>query len=53
MPRLFAAIAIPEPTAQTLDRVRQPTPGAFWIPPSDMHLTLRFVGDVEIGRAHV
>ena len=51
MPRLFAAIAIPEPTAQTLDRVRQPTPGAFWIPPSDMHLTLRFVGDVDNAHA--
>lgn len=47
MPRLFAAIPIPEPVALTLDRVRQPTPGAFWIPPSDMHITLRFVGDVS------
>ncbi len=47
MPRLFAAIPIPADIAETLDRVRQPTPGAFWIPPSDMHLTLRFVGDID------
>jgi RNA 2',3'-cyclic 3'-phosphodiesterase len=51
MPRLFAAIAMPEDIALTLDRVRQPTPGAFWIPPSDMHLTLRFVGDIGRGEA--
>lgn len=51
MPRLFAAIVMPEEIATTLDRVRQPTPGAFWIPPTDMHLTLRFVGDVGKGQA--
>lgn len=47
MPRLFAAIPIPEPVCLTLDKVRQPTPGAFWTPLSDMHLTLRFVGDIS------
>ena len=51
MPRLFAAIQIPEPIALTLDRIRQPTPGAWWIPPADMHLTLRFVGDIGMGQA--
>jgi 2'-5' RNA ligase len=51
MPRLFAAIPIPETVALTLDRVRQPTPGAFWIPPGDMHLTLRFIGDVTNAQA--
>lgn len=51
MPRLFAAIPIPEATALTLDRVRQPTPGAFWTPLADMHLTLRFIGDVDAARA--
>jgi RNA 2',3'-cyclic 3'-phosphodiesterase len=51
MPRLFAAIPIPPDIALTLDRVRQPTPGAFWIPTTDMHLTLRFVGDIGKGEA--
>jgi RNA 2',3'-cyclic 3'-phosphodiesterase len=51
MPRLFAAIVMPAEIAATLDRVRQPTPGAFWIPPSDMHLTLRFVGDIGNAQA--
>lgn len=52
MPRLFAAIAIPADIAETLDRVRQPTPGAYWIKPEDMHITLRFAGDIDNGRAH-
>ena len=51
MPRLFAAISIPQEVALTLDRVRQPTPGAFWIPTSDMHLTLRFAGDMSPSQA--
>ncbi len=51
MPRLFAAIPIPEPIALTLDRIRQPTPGAWWILPADMHLTLRFAGDIGMGQA--
>ncbi len=51
MPRLFAAIAMPDEIALTLDRVRQPTPGARWIPPADMHLTLRFVGDIGNAQA--
>ena len=51
MPRLFAAITMPDDISATLDRVRQPTPGAWWIPPSDMHLTLRFAGDIGNGQA--
>jgi RNA 2',3'-cyclic 3'-phosphodiesterase len=51
MPRLFAAIPMPADVALTLDRVRQPTPGAWWIPPADMHLTLRFAGDIGMDKA--
>jgi RNA 2',3'-cyclic 3'-phosphodiesterase len=46
MPRLFSAIEIPRDVALRLSMLRAPITGASWIDPEDMHLTLRFVGDV-------
>ncbi|MEZ5843606.1 MAG: RNA 2',3'-cyclic phosphodiesterase [Hyphomicrobiaceae bacterium] len=46
MPRLFAAIEIPDEIAAGLERLRQPLPGARWLEPQSYHLTLRFFGDV-------
>lgn len=47
MIRLFAAIPIPSEISDGLFKLRQPIPGAKWIEPSDYHLTLCFVGDID------
>jgi 2'-5' RNA ligase len=47
MPRLFTAIEIPAPIRQRLAFVRAPLGGAKWIEPEDMHITLRFAGDID------
>ncbi len=51
MPRLFAAIVPPPEIRAALDHIRRPTPGARWIDPGDLHLTLRFAGDIGNGPA--
>jgi 2'-5' RNA ligase len=47
MPRLFTAIEIPPAIRQRLSFLRAPLGGAKWIEPEDMHLTLRFAGDID------
>jgi 2'-5' RNA ligase len=50
MPRLFIAIDLPEDIRQELLTLCCGLPGARWIRPEQMHLTLRFIGDVDGGR---
>lgn len=47
MPRLFAAVEIPEAIRQRLALIRAPFPGTRWIAPENMHVTLRFFGDID------
>lgn len=47
MPRLFAAVAMPEEIASSLDRLCTGLPDARWTDPDDFHLTLRFIGEVD------
>ncbi|KAB2920102.1 MAG: RNA 2',3'-cyclic phosphodiesterase [Hyphomicrobiaceae bacterium] len=47
MPRLFTALEIPASIRTQLSLIRAPLNGAKWISADDMHITLRFVGDVE------
>lgn len=47
MPRLFTAIEIPASIRQRLAFLRSPLPGAKWIEAEDMHITLRFAGDLD------
>ncbi|MGE0022631.1 MAG: RNA 2',3'-cyclic phosphodiesterase [Hyphomicrobium sp.] len=47
MPRLFTAIAIPPELADALADLAMPLAGARWVEPEDMHLTLRFAGDID------
>jgi RNA 2',3'-cyclic 3'-phosphodiesterase len=47
MPRLFTAIEIPEPMRTRLSLLRAPISGAKWVQPEDMHITLRFAGDID------
>jgi 2'-5' RNA ligase len=52
MPRLFVAIEIPRDVGTNLSLMRGGLPGARWIDPENYHLTLRFIGDVDIRTAH-
>ena len=52
MPRLFTAIEIPADVAQMLAFLRGGLPGARWIDPENYHITLRFIGDVDVNVAH-
>lgn len=49
MPRLFVAIALPEWVKDDLERLQAGVPGARWVDREQMHLTLRFIGDVDGG----
>jgi 2'-5' RNA ligase len=45
--RLFVAIDLPEETRKAIDRLREPLSGARWVPTDQLHLTLRFLGEVD------
>jgi 2'-5' RNA ligase len=47
MPRLFTAIEIPEAIRVRLSLLRAPLSGAKWIEPENMHITVRFAGDID------
>jgi 2'-5' RNA ligase len=47
MPRLFTGIEIPPATREEIVRLRQPLPGGKWVEPENLHLTLRFAGDID------
>src|SRR5262245_29411698 len=44
--RLFAAIALPDPVAERLLPLMKGVPGAKWRPRENLHMTLRFFGEV-------
>ncbi len=46
MYRLFAALALPEDIVLRLQGLCGGVPGAFWETAENLHLTLRFIGDV-------
>lgn len=48
MPRLFTGLEIPVGVADALDGYQSGLRGARWIDPADFHITLRFLGDVEL-----
>ena len=47
MYRLFVSIELPEAVKQTLLRLACDVPGARWVDPEQIHLTLRFIGEVD------
>jgi 2'-5' RNA ligase len=49
--RLFVALPIPEQLRLRLTGLRGQIPGARWVPPENMHLTLRFIGELDEHRA--
>ena len=47
MIRLFVAIPLPGPVRSRLESLCGGLRGAKWVRPENMHLTLRFIGDVQ------
>lgn len=47
MLRLFAGLEIPQLHRLQLSFVKSPLAGAKWVEADDMHLTLRFAGDID------
>jgi 2'-5' RNA ligase len=47
VPRLFTGLEVPADVASALSSLRGGISGARWVAPSDYHITLRFVGDVD------
>ncbi|MDA8230898.1 MAG: RNA 2',3'-cyclic phosphodiesterase [Magnetospirillum sp.] len=52
MIRLFAGIPLDPQVAERLASLAAGIPGARWIEARNLHLTLRFIGDVDEGLAH-
>ena len=52
MIRLFVALALPEDVRRRLEMLRGGIPGARWQSAEHMHLTLRFIGEVDGGAFH-
>lgn len=49
MPRLFVGLPLPEPVRDRLAMLGAGIPGARWVAAENLHLTLRFVGEVDFG----
>jgi RNA 2',3'-cyclic 3'-phosphodiesterase len=47
MPRLFVSLDLPDWVRESLAEIAGGLPGASWLPPEQLHLTLRFIGEVE------
>ena len=52
MPRLFTALELPPEVRAALAGMRGGLVGARWSEPDDYHLTLRFIGDVDVFTAN-
>jgi RNA 2',3'-cyclic 3'-phosphodiesterase len=50
MIRLFVGLELPEELRLRLTALRGGVPGARWVKPESMHLTVRFIGEVDGGR---
>jgi 2'-5' RNA ligase len=48
MPRLFTGVEIPTGIAEHLSYLRGGLPGARWISTENYHMTLRFMGDIDM-----
>lgn len=45
MPRLFVALTPPDTVRAELGALAEPMDGVAWVPPENIHLTLRFIGE--------
>lgn len=49
--RLFLALDLPDSLRDALAALRSEIPGARWVPPENLHVTLHFLGDAAPDRA--
>jgi 2'-5' RNA ligase len=49
--RLFVAVSLPEEVRATLAVLANGLPGARWVDSDNLHLTLRFLGELDAGDA--
>lgn len=47
MQRLFVALSLPDDVLQSLAAVQTGVPGARWMTREQLHLTLRFIGEID------
>ncbi len=47
--RVFVALPLPDAARQRLSMLRGGLPGIRWVPPENMHATLRFIGEADGG----
>ena len=47
MVRLFVGLVLPEMHRQRLNRLSHGVEGARWVAPQNLHITLRFIGEVD------
>ena len=47
MYRLFVSVELPDGVKQSLARLGNDVPGARWLEPDELHLTVRFIGEVD------
>lgn len=52
MPRLFTGLEVPATICDRVSFLRGGLQGARWMEPSDYHVTLRFIGDIDDRLAH-
>ena len=52
MPRLFSGLELPDDVRDQLSDLEVPLPGASWIEEDNLHITLRFAGDIDNRLAH-
>lgn len=52
MPRLFIAVDLPDTIRENLEAMFFGIPGARWVPPDQLHITVRFIGEVDGGLFH-
>jgi 2'-5' RNA ligase len=48
--RLFIALSLPDPVKRDLTLLAYGLPGARWVAPGNLHLNLRFIGEVDGGQ---
>ena len=51
MPRLFTGLELPDAIVGQLALMRGGIVGARWLEPEDYHVTLRFIGDIDVRAA--
>lgn len=51
MQRLFVAIELPETVRRSLTEKQTGLPGMRWVSPDNLHLTIRFIGEVPLAQA--